>query len=228
MTHVSKDEWQPKAEERSWMLLSDNSDASFILRQRGWRHDALSNGRVSVATSSAVPSVLLSPRLSCVAGETHRNHRFHSDERDDFGGCCVVMGVIRATTAAAARVTRLECLKWTEGNLGTNLLLGLCHHLSPAIAHKLVHPQPRAFASPRFYLRQLLVVQRLDGSRRAHLPAVRDDRARPGLRLDAVPETERQAPQTSCSTSAALQVCVRVCACVRVCFCEWMAVIKLG
>lgn len=30
---------------------------------------------------------------------------------------------------------------------------------------------------------------RLNGARRAHPPAVRDDRARAGLRLDALPET---------------------------------------
>lgn len=44
----------------------------------------------------------------------------------------------------------------------------------------------------------------LNGSGRAHLPAVRDDRARTGLWLDAVPETECQAPQTGW-TSAALK-----------------------
>lgn len=51
----------------------------------------------------------------------------------------------------------------------------------------------------------------MNGSRRAHLPAVHDDRARAGLRLDAVPETERQATQTGCWSSAALKVCACVC-----------------
>lgn len=55
---------------------------------------------------------------------------------------------------------------------------------------------------------------RLNGSCRTHISSVRDDRARGGLRLDALPQTESKAPQTSCRTSAALKVCA--CVCVRV------------
>lgn len=126
------------------------------------------------------------------------------------------MDVILATTAAAVRVSRLESLKWRQGNLGTSPLLDFSH---PYLS---CHParDPAASCSPRFsftqlYSRQPRVKQRLNGSRRAHLPAVRDDRARPGLRLDAVPETERQASQTSWPTSAALQVCVSVFKCMN-------------
>ncbi|MEQ2276102.1 hypothetical protein XENORESO_013781 [Xenotaenia resolanae] len=45
----------------------------------------------------------------------------------------------------------------------------------------------------------------LNGSRLAHLPAIRDDRARPGVRLDAAPQTERQTQNTRSWTSVALK-----------------------
>lgn len=52
------------------------SNASFIFRKRWWRHPAPSNGCVSTATSSDVPSLLLSQWLSSVVTETEKNHRF--------------------------------------------------------------------------------------------------------------------------------------------------------
>ncbi|MEQ2207885.1 hypothetical protein XENOCAPTIV_020337 [Xenoophorus captivus] len=45
----------------------------------------------------------------------------------------------------------------------------------------------------------------LNGSRLAHLPAIRDDRARPGVRLVAAPQTERQTQNTRSWTSVALK-----------------------
>lgn len=74
--------------------------------------------------------------------------------------------------------------------------------------------QPGSFEPPGSH--SAAVRGRLDGARRAHPPAVRDDRARIGLRLDALPETQSQAAQASRGTCAARKVCstcLRACAC---------------
>ncbi len=109
------------------------SNASFIFRKRGWRHHVLSNGRVSTATSSDVPSLQLSPWLSSVVIETERKSPFSLGWTEDFGGWFVVMGAVRAPTAAAVCVSRLECLKleWTRGNLGTRTLSSSSSLISP-------------------------------------------------------------------------------------------------
>ena len=59
----------------------------------------------------------------------------------------------------------------------------------------------------------------LNGSRRAHLPLVRDDRTRAGLRLDAAPEAGLQAPETGCRSPAVLKVCTCMCVALCVCVC---------
>lgn len=85
------------------------------LGKRRWRHPAPSNRCVSTATSSDVPSPPLSLWVSSVVSETEKNRRFTRLNWSDVpGGCCVVMGGVRANTAAsasAARASRLEYLK---------------------------------------------------------------------------------------------------------------------
>ncbi|XP_031711779.1 uncharacterized protein LOC116388237 [Anarrhichthys ocellatus] len=93
-----------------------------------------------------------------------------------------------------------------RGNLATRTVSSSSSS-SPS-QHKTTSPDTVCSHLDRFYLHRPALIQRrvrLNGSRRAHLPAVRDDRARAGLRLDAVPETERQAPKTSSWTSAAFK-----------------------
>nr|XP_046231634.1 uncharacterized protein LOC124051897 [Scatophagus argus] len=131
------------------------------------------------------------------------------------------MGGVRAPTAADVCVSRLEPLKleWTRGNLDRRTVFSSS---SLIILQKTVSPrslQPGAVHShlERFHSRHPALVKRrvrLNGSCPAHLSAVRDDRARAGLRLDAIPQTERQASQTRCWTSAALK-CPGVSGCLE-------------
>lgn len=137
----------------------------------GWRHPALSNARVSTATSSGVRALRLSPRAPLSWSQTEQRS-LHED-------------------AVLSR-----CM----GNLGARTVC-------PS-------PSPSSSSSPSSIIRLLLIdssgeaVIRLNGARRAHLPAVRDDRARAGVRLDAVPQTELQTPRAGCRCPAAqLQVC---------------------
>lgn len=106
---------------------------------------------------------------------------------------------------------------WTRVNLGARTLSSKSSLITPypSPSHRSVASAARCCCShlDRFYLHHPVASQRrvrLNGSSRANLSAVRDDRARAGQWLDAVPETERQAPQTSSWTTAALKVCVCV------------------
>lgn len=113
----------------------------------------------------------------------------------------------------AARALRLQCLKlrWTHGATCARGPSAPLPPPSPSTSPLTIrpsahHPRPAASAARCCSLSSGFAAV-LNGSRRAHPPAIRDDRTRAGLRLDAVPEAERQAAQTGCWTSAALKVC---------------------